>query len=166
MIKLFTDSCLLKESKHTASFLKEKLNLKLFFPNGKNQGTNRHCNKNCLKSFIMNHLIYHFMIKSKKTAENCLTNTLLGHLLHHYHFHYLVCARHLKHICPELTAADSISAPHEGIWFWSGVCQGGQDSAQNPLGAAWSWITLWSSYMVTACSPSMGSLVYKVIVWL
>lgn len=156
------DSYLLKESNHTAGFLKEKLKLKTFFlPNGKNQGTKRRCSKNSLKSFIVIHLIYHFMIKSKKTAENCLINILLGHILQHYHFHYLICACHLNHICPELTTAYSVSAAHERIWFWSGICQGGQDSAQNLLGAVWSWITLWSSYIVTACNPSMGSLVYK-----
>jgi len=36
MIKLFMDSCLSKEIRHTAGFLKEKLKLKPFFSNGKN----------------------------------------------------------------------------------------------------------------------------------
>lgn len=161
MIKLFMDTCPLKESRHAAGFLRKEIKLKTFFFSKWQK--NRHCNKNSLKSFIMIHFIYHFMITSKKTAENCLINTLLGHLLHHYHFHYLVCARHLKHICPEPTTAYCISAPYERIWFWSGICQGGQDSAQR---AAWSWITLWSSYMAIDGNPSMRSLVYKVIVWL
>lgn len=94
--------------------------------------------KNFLKS-IMIHFNYHFLIKSKKTSKNCLTKALLGH---HYHLHYLICAQHLKHSCPEPAAPGRILAPHVRIWFWSGVCQiqAGPSLVQEvdqPVGPPW-----------------------------
>lgn len=140
MIILFTGSCLPRETRHTVGFSKEKY----FFSKGKTQGTKRHCIKNSLKS-IMLHFNYHFLIKSKKTTKNCLTKALLGH---HYHFPYLICAHHLKHSCPEPAVPGRILIPHEGIWFWSGVCQEGQNSAQPQPGAGEGG---------SACGPPHGS---------
>lgn len=140
MIILFTGSCLSKETRLIAGFSKENE----FFSNGKTQGTKRHCIKTSMKS-IMIHFNYHFLIKSKKTSKNCLTKALLGH---HYHCHYLICAQHLKHSCPEPAAPGRILAPHEGIWFWSGVCQEGQDSALPQPGAGEGG---------SACGPPNGS---------
>lgn len=115
-------------------------------------------NKNSLKSFIIIHLIYHFMIKCKKTTENCLINVLLGHLFHHYHFCYLIRAHHLKHICPEIL--HTVFQPHMREIDFEVVFAGeAKIQPRTPLVQSEAGSPCGPPYMVIGCNPSLGSLV-------
>lgn len=128
MIMLFMGSFLSRETRHTVGFSKEIF----FFSNGKTQGT-----KTLLEFSEINYDPFQLPFLDQ-IQEN-------HHELSHKHtsrtpspplsLPLLDIAHPLKHPRPEPAAACRILASPEGIGFWCGVCQEGQDSAQPQPGA-------------------------------